>query len=156
MPVSAQVQLMETEIFKNIEHQLMDVEYDDQNIEYQSEDVIAKSSTKNLKKTVPYIPKGKGHIVMFAEIASRNLDVGSTYDISSTPSASDSKAQPVKKKQQCASPKEIQSVMTRYDLILKNNVQEITLYNIPSTWTQLELLQHLEKWGYVIAFKTKR
>uniref|UniRef100_U9UQ66 Uncharacterized protein n=1 Tax=Rhizophagus irregularis (strain DAOM 181602 / DAOM 197198 / MUCL 43194) TaxID=747089 RepID=U9UQ66_RHIID len=132
MPVSAQVQLMETEIFKNIEHQLMDVEYDDQNIEYQSEDVIAKSSTKNLKK----------------KIASRNLDVGSTYDISSTPSASDSKAQPVKKKQQCASPKEIQSVMTRYDLILKNNVQEITLYNIPSTWTQLELLQHLEKWGY--------
>lgn len=51
MPVSAQVQLMETEIFKNIEHQLMDVEYDDQNIEYQSEDVIAKSSTKNLKKS---------------------------------------------------------------------------------------------------------
>ncbi|CAB4373646.1 unnamed protein product [Rhizophagus irregularis] len=130
MPVLAQVQLMETEIFENIEHQLMDVEYDDQNIEHQSEDVIAKSSTKNSKKStiklnvkaVPYIPKGKGHIVIFAEIASRNLDVGSTCDISSTPSgnrqkinvnkrtASDSKAQPTKKKQQCASPKEIQSV----------------------------------------------
>ncbi|CAB4487267.1 unnamed protein product [Rhizophagus irregularis] len=45
--------------------------------------------------------------------------------------------------------------MTGYNPILKNNIQEITLYNIPSTWTQLELLQHLEKWGHMIAFKTK-
>ena len=70
--------------------------------------------------------------------------------------ASDSKAQPAKKKQQRAPPKEIQSVMTGYDPVLKDNVREITLYDIPSTWAQLELLQHLKKWGHVIAFKTKR
>ncbi|CAB4424949.1 unnamed protein product [Rhizophagus irregularis] len=68
MPVSTQAQPMETEIFENVEHQLMDVEHDDQNIEHQSsEDVIAESSTKNSKKSftklnakaTPYTPKGK-------------------------------------------------------------------------------------------------
>ncbi|CAB4408772.1 unnamed protein product [Rhizophagus irregularis] len=49
-PVSALVQLMETETFENVEHQSMDVEHDNQNIEHQSEDVIAESSTKNSKK----------------------------------------------------------------------------------------------------------
>ncbi|CAB4415115.1 unnamed protein product [Rhizophagus irregularis] len=127
--------------------------------------MIAESSTKNSKKSstklnakaTSYIPKGKGRNVTFAEMASRNLDAGSNRDTSPTPPsnwqknnvtkriASDSKAQPAKKKQQRAPPKEIQSVMTGYDLVLKDNVQEITVYNIPSTWAQLELLQHFEK-----------
>ncbi|UZO15058.1 uncharacterized protein OCT59_006494 [Rhizophagus irregularis] len=46
--------------------------------------------------------------------------------------------------------------MTGFDPVLKDNVQKITLYDIPSTWAQLKLLQHLEKWDHVIAFKTKR
>ncbi|GBC26703.2 uncharacterized protein OCT59_020840 [Rhizophagus irregularis] len=37
--------------------------------------------------------------------------------------------------------------MTGYDPVLKDNVREITLYDISSTWTQLEFLQHLEKWN---------
>ncbi|CAB4422512.1 unnamed protein product [Rhizophagus irregularis] len=177
-PVSSLVQQMETEIFENVEHQSMDVEHDDQNTKHQSEDVIAESSTKNSKKSstklnakaIPYTPKGKGRTVTFAEMASRNLDVGSNRDTSPSPpgnrlkmknseikrKVSDSKAQPAKKKQQHAPPKEIQSVMTGYDPVLKDNVREITLYDIPSTWAQLKLLQHLEKWGHVIAFKTKR
>ncbi|CAB4434701.1 unnamed protein product [Rhizophagus irregularis] len=128
-PVSTFVQLMETEIFENVKHQSMDVELDDQNTEHQSKDVIAKSSTKNFKKShtklnakaTPYTPRGKGRTVTFAEMASRNLDVGSNCDTSPTPpsnrqkvnetkrKASDSKAQSAKKKQQRAPPKEIQS-----------------------------------------------
>ncbi|CAB4425123.1 unnamed protein product [Rhizophagus irregularis] len=95
-------------------------------------------------------------------MASRNLDAGSNRDTSPSPlsnrlknnetkrKALDSKAQPAKKKQQHAPPKEIQSVMTGYDPVLKDNVWEITLYDIPSTWAQLELLQHLEKWGHAM------
>ncbi|CAB4496011.1 unnamed protein product [Rhizophagus irregularis] len=76
-------------------------------------------------------------------MASRNLDVSSNYDISLTPPGnrpkknnvtkcitSDSKTQPAKKKQQHATPKEIQSVITKYNPVLKNNVWKITLYNI--------------------------
>ncbi|CAB4426698.1 unnamed protein product [Rhizophagus irregularis] len=133
---------METEIFENVEHQSMDVKYDDQNTEHQSMNVIAESSTKNSKKSstklnakaTPYTPKGKGRTVTFAEMASRNLDVSSNRDTSLTPpsnratnyeikrKASDSKAQLAKKKQQRAPPKEIQSVMTGYDPVLKDNV----------------------------------
>ncbi|CAB4393964.1 unnamed protein product [Rhizophagus irregularis] len=143
----------------------MDVKYDDQNTEHQLGDVIAESSTKNYKKNsiklnakaISYIPKGKKHTVMFAEMASRNLDVGSNYDTFSISSSNrqknnvtkrnvfDSKAELTKKKQQRASPKEIQSVMTRYIPILKDNIWEITLYDILSTWAQFEILQHLEK-----------
>ncbi|GBC13175.1 hypothetical protein GLOIN_2v1762074 [Rhizophagus irregularis DAOM 181602=DAOM 197198] len=169
-PVSTLVQLMETEIFENVEHQLMDVEHDDQNNEHLLEDVIAESSTKNSKKSstklnakaIPYTPKGKGRTITFAEMASRNLDADSNRDTSLTPPGnrpknneikrkmSNSQAQLAKKKQQHTSPKEIQSVMTRYDPVLKDNIWEITLYDIPSTWVQLDLLQHLEKWGHTM------
>ncbi|PKB92950.1 hypothetical protein RhiirA5_442842 [Rhizophagus irregularis] len=90
-PVLTLVQLLiETEIFENVKHQLMDVEYDDQNIEYQSKDVIAESSTKNSKKSytklnAKNIPKEKGRIVTFAEMASRNLDADSNCNTSLTP-----------------------------------------------------------------------
>ena len=137
-PVSIEVQPMETEIFDNIEHQLMDVKHDNQNNKHQSEDVIPESSTKNSKmsstklnaKAVPYTLRGKRRTVTFAERASRNLDAGSNRDTSPTPpgnrqnnivtkyAASDSKAQPAKKKQQRAPPKEIQSVMTGYELVV--------------------------------------
>ncbi|CAB4430144.1 unnamed protein product [Rhizophagus irregularis] len=131
----------------------MVVEHDDQNTKHQSEDVIVESSTKNSKKNstklnakaTPYTPKGKGHTVTFAEMASRNTDTDSNRNTSPTPpsnrqkineikrKASDSKAQPATKKQQRAPLKEIQSVMTGYDPVLKDNVREITLYDIPST-----------------------
>ncbi|PKC17139.1 hypothetical protein RhiirA5_406173 [Rhizophagus irregularis] len=101
-------------------------------------------------------------------MAFRNLHAGSNRDTFSTPSgnrsktnnvtkhtASNSKVLPVKKKQQHAPPKEIQSVMTGYDPVLKDNIWEITLYDIPSTWPQLEILQYFEKWSHMIAFKMK-
>ncbi|GBC48760.2 hypothetical protein GLOIN_2v1787148 [Rhizophagus irregularis DAOM 181602=DAOM 197198] len=45
--------------------------------------------------------------------------------------------------------------MTGYTPELKDNVQKITLYNILSIWAQFKILQHLEKWDHIIAFKTK-
>ncbi|EXX68773.1 uncharacterized protein OCT59_028098 [Rhizophagus irregularis] len=123
MLVSLQAQPMETEIFENVERQSMNVEHDDQNIKHQSEDVIPEFSTKNSiksstklnAKAIPYTQKEKD------ELARINV-------IKRT--ASDSKAQLAKKKQQCAPPKEIQSVMTGYDPVLKDNVRKITLYDI--------------------------
>ncbi|CAB4382628.1 unnamed protein product [Rhizophagus irregularis] len=133
----------------------MNVKHDDLNTEHQLEDVIPKSSTKNFRqsftklnaKATPYTPKEKGHsTITFAEMAFGKLDVGSNRDISLTPpsnklknnatkhTASDSKAQLAKKKQQHVPPKEIPSVMTGYNPVLKDNVCKITLYNIPSTW----------------------
>ncbi|CAB4421244.1 unnamed protein product [Rhizophagus irregularis] len=130
MPVSTLVQPMEMKIFENIEHQSIDVEYDDQNTEHQSEDVIAESSTKNSEKSftklnakaIPYTQKEK-------DVLSKNYEIKRKV--------SDSKALPAKKKQQRAPPKEIQSVMTGYDPVLKDNVQKITLYDISSTWTSM-------------------
>ncbi|GBC20179.2 hypothetical protein GLOIN_2v1796889 [Rhizophagus irregularis DAOM 181602=DAOM 197198] len=145
---TTEVQLMETEIFENVEHQLIDVEHDDQNTEHQLENVMAESLTKNSKsftklnaKAISYTPKGK--------------DVLSKTNNVTKHTASNSKVLPVKKKQQHAPPKEIQSVMTGYDPVLKDNIWEITLYDIPSTWPQLEILQYFEKWSHMIAFKMK-
>ncbi|CAB4482202.1 unnamed protein product [Rhizophagus irregularis] len=66
-PVLIQVQPMKMENFENIEYQLMNVEHDDQNTEYQLKEVIAESSTKNSKKSftklntkaILYTPKEK-------------------------------------------------------------------------------------------------
>lgn len=66
----------------------MDVKYDDQNIEYQSKDMISESSTKNFKKSstklnikaILYTPKEKSWTITFAEIIFKNLDVGSNYN----------------------------------------------------------------------------
>ncbi|POG81017.1 hypothetical protein GLOIN_2v1763623 [Rhizophagus irregularis DAOM 181602=DAOM 197198] len=143
MLVSLQAQPMETEIFENVERQSMNVEHDDQNIKHQSEDVIPEFSTKNSiksstklnAKAIPYTQKEKD------ELARINV-------IKRT--ASDSKAQLAKKKQQCAPPKEIQSVMTGYDPVLKDNAimkdlpKNITTSMLyPSNPTQSPL-SHLE------------
>ncbi|CAB4444737.1 unnamed protein product [Rhizophagus irregularis] len=87
-PVSTQAQSIETEIFENIKHQSIDMELNDQNTEHQSEDVIAETLTKNSSKSytklnakaISYTLKGKGCTVTFAEMASRNLDIGSEHD----------------------------------------------------------------------------
>ncbi|UZO15066.1 uncharacterized protein OCT59_006502 [Rhizophagus irregularis] len=142
-----QKQLMETEIFENVEHQLIDVEHDDQNTEHQLENVMAESLTKNSKsftklnaKAISYTPKGKDVLLHLQKWPS------GIYM---------HKVLQLKKKQQHAPPKEIQSVMTGYDPVLKDNIWEITLYDIPSTWPQLEILQYFEKWSHMIAFKMK-
>ncbi|UZO27578.1 uncharacterized protein OCT59_019768 [Rhizophagus irregularis] len=45
--------------------------------------------------------------------------------------------------------------MTGYVPVNKNLTQEITVYDIPSTWSQLDMLNHLKAWGQVVAIKFK-
>jgi hypothetical protein len=37
----------------------------------------------------------------------------------------------------------------------KDPIWEITVYDIPSTWSQLDMLNHLKAWGQVVAIKFK-
>ncbi|CAB4429823.1 unnamed protein product [Rhizophagus irregularis] len=110
----------------------MDVEHDDQNTEHQLEDVIAESSTKNSKKNFTKLNIKAIPIPQKEKDALSRLQKWSSEILIKTELA--------KKKQQCASPKEIQLVMTGYIPVLKDNIRKITLYDIPSTWAQLEIL----------------
>ncbi|PKC01490.1 hypothetical protein RhiirA5_426612 [Rhizophagus irregularis] len=60
-------------------------------------------------KDIPYNPKEKGCTVTFAEMASKNLDVGNNRNTSLTP-----------------------PVITGYTPVLKDNIWKITLYDISS------------------------
>ncbi|PKY47690.1 hypothetical protein RhiirA4_463020 [Rhizophagus irregularis] len=59
------------------------------------------------------------------------------------------------KSQQHASEKMISTIMTGYEPILKNNIREIVVYDIPFKWTQIEILNYLKAWGNVLALKFK-
>ncbi|PKY61853.1 hypothetical protein RhiirA4_487414 [Rhizophagus irregularis] len=43
--------------------------------------------------------------------------------------------------------------MICYNPEVKDNIHEITIYDIPSRWTYLNVLSHLKNWGQVIAIK---
>ncbi|PKY48667.1 hypothetical protein RhiirA4_464329 [Rhizophagus irregularis] len=60
-----------------------------------------------------------------------------------------------KKQPATPAPKTISTIMTGYDPQIKDNIREITVYDIPSRWTQLDVLNHLKTWGQVIAIKFK-
>src|SRR4051812_42062636 len=164
----AQAEPMEIEISENTEHQ--------------SEVVIPETITKNsdisqmtskakAQTITPpvYTPRGK-RTVTYAEMTSRNLGAGSKRDISPSPvvprtkfdsnkrkTGETSKIQHTgkEKKQDKQPPKQIFSVITGYTPERQENIRDITIYDIPSTWTQLDILQHLKLWGHVIAMKTK-
>ncbi|CAB4421558.1 unnamed protein product [Rhizophagus irregularis] len=59
------------------------------------------------------------------------------------------------KSQQHASEKMISTIMTGYEPMLKNNIREIVVYDIPFKWTQIEILNYLKAWGNVLALKFK-
>ncbi|PKY50852.1 hypothetical protein RhiirA4_467543 [Rhizophagus irregularis] len=61
----------------------------------------------------------------------------------------------LKKQPATPAPKTISTVMTGYNPEIKENIREITVYDIPSRWTQLDVLNHLKNWGQVIAIKFK-
>ncbi|PKY31328.1 hypothetical protein RhiirB3_448877 [Rhizophagus irregularis] len=77
-----------------------------------------------------------------------------TVSISKTSSSSISRKAPKKQPVILAS-KTISTVMTGYNPELKKNVHEFTVYNIPSRWIQLDVLNHLKDWVYVIMIKFK-
>jgi hypothetical protein len=74
------------------------------------------------------------------------------------PNSSDNKSRKSDKKvksQQHAPKKMISTIMTGYEPILKDNVREMVLYDIPSKWTQIEILNYLKAWGNILAMKFK-
>ncbi|PKY60900.1 hypothetical protein RhiirA4_485170 [Rhizophagus irregularis] len=94
----------------------------------------------------PFTPKGKG----------RKNDTSRPSSPSPTMDKKKQKTAPVSKttshktpKKQHATPafKTISTVMTGYDPEFKENIHEITVYDIPFRWTQLDILNHLKTWG---------
>ncbi|GBC42618.2 hypothetical protein GLOIN_2v1785013 [Rhizophagus irregularis DAOM 181602=DAOM 197198] len=60
-----------------------------------------------------------------------------------------------KKQPVATSPKTISTVMTGYEPANKDLIQEITVYDISSIWSQLDTLNHLKARGQVVAIKFK-
>src|SRR4051812_25591030 len=101
-------------------------------------------------------------------MTSRNLGAGSKRDLSPTPMEPRTKLANKKvqltntirqtgadKKPNSQPPKQIFSIITGYTPERQDNVQDITIYDTPSIWTQLDILQHLKQWVHVIAMKMK-
>jgi hypothetical protein len=59
------------------------------------------------------------------------------------------------KSQQYVPEKMISTIMTGYKPMLKDNVREMVVYDIPSKWTQLEILNYLKTWSNVLVMKFK-
>lgn len=146
-----------------------------QNNEHQSDDMVVDTQTKPLDATaVPFTPKGKNRTVTFADVVKRKPDddsrpssptpIGSSKKpkknvIKKIPDnsnkASESRDKKKKKLQHHVPEKRISTIMTGYEPVLKDNVREIVVYDIPSKWTQLEILNYLKAWGNVLAMKLK-
>ncbi|PKY60093.1 hypothetical protein RhiirA4_483389 [Rhizophagus irregularis] len=60
-----------------------------------------------------------------------------------------------KKQSAATSPKTISTVMTGFVPANKNFIWEIMVYDISSTWSQLNTFNHLKAWGQVVAIKFK-
>ncbi|POG76681.1 hypothetical protein GLOIN_2v1768822 [Rhizophagus irregularis DAOM 181602=DAOM 197198] len=83
-----------------------------------------------------------------------NKKMKKTAPVSKTSSSSTSCKAP-KKQPTTPALKTISTVITGYNPKIKENIQEITVYDIPFRWTQLDVLNHLKAWDQVIAIKFK-
>ncbi|PKY41436.1 hypothetical protein RhiirA4_455013 [Rhizophagus irregularis] len=99
---------------------------------------------------VPFTPKGKERNKRVSYADAVKQDSNSDTSRPSSPSPTAPKKQPA-----TPAPKTISTVMTGYNPEFKENVREITVYDIPSRWTQLDVLNLLKNWGQVIAIKFK-
>lgn len=139
---------------------------------HQSHEVIVETQAKPLDaKAVPFTPKGKNHMVTFTDIVKWTPNNDSRPSLPTPirrkwpiktpakkdPNSSDKsrKSEKKVKSQQHISEKMISIIMTGYKPILKDNVREIVVYDIPSKWTQLEILNYLKAWGNILAMKFK-
>ncbi|CAB4425130.1 unnamed protein product [Rhizophagus irregularis] len=124
-----------------------------------------------LKATAePFTPKGKGgrkKRVSYADAVKQDSNSDTSRPSSPSPAMEKKKKKtaPVsilntsrkapKKQPATPAPKTISTIMTGYGPQIKDNIREITVYDIPSRWTQLDVLNHLKTWGQVIAIKFK-
>ncbi|PKY58258.1 hypothetical protein RhiirA4_480020 [Rhizophagus irregularis] len=139
----------------------------------EAEPSVPVSPTTLKAAAIPFTPKGKGinKRVLYADAVNKQDSNSDTSRPSSpTPNLAKkkNKTAPVSKpsptstshkalKKQPVTPasKTISTVMTGYNPKFKENIREITVYDIPSRWTQLDVLNHLKNWGQVIAIKFK-
>ncbi|CAB5194499.1 unnamed protein product [Rhizophagus irregularis] len=129
-------------------------------------------SPKTLKAdAVAFTSKGKGRKqISYAEAVKQDSNSDSSRPSSPSPKMNKKmkKTAPVSKTSSsstsCKAPKKqpttpalktISTVITGYNPKIKENIQEITVYDIPFRWTQLDVLNHLKAWDQVIAIKFK-
>ncbi|GBC23508.2 hypothetical protein GLOIN_2v1473242 [Rhizophagus irregularis DAOM 181602=DAOM 197198] len=119
--------------------------------------------------TTPFTPKGKQKRVSYADMVKQDPKDDVSRPSSPTPSggkkrktapvlkanASQSPSKTTKKQPAATSPKTISTVMTGYVIANKDFTRKITVYDILSTWSQLDTLNHLKAWGQVVAIKFK-
>jgi uncharacterized protein (DUF342 family) len=119
-------------------------------------------------KATSFTPKGKQKQVSYADMVKQDQKDDVSRPASPSPLEKKRKTVPVSKannsqssskttKKQPAAPssKTISTVMTGYEPMNKDLIREITVYDIPSTWSQLDTLNHLKAWGQVVAIKFK-
>ncbi|PKY39284.1 hypothetical protein RhiirA4_452449 [Rhizophagus irregularis] len=139
----------------------------------EAEPSVPVSPTTLKADAEPFTPKGKGgrkKRVSYADAVKQdsNSDTSRPSLLSPTvekkkkktapvskPSLSNTSRKALKKQHATPAPKTISTVMTGYNPEFKENIREITVYDIPSRWTQLDVLNHLKNWGQVIAIKFK-
>ncbi|PKY58126.1 hypothetical protein RhiirA4_479774 [Rhizophagus irregularis] len=128
-----------------------------------------KGPMKSLSaKAIPFTPKGKQQQVSYADMVKQDPKDDVSRPTSPSPLEKKRKTVPVsqannsrspskttKKQPAAPSPKTISTVMTGYEPANKDLIQEITVYDIPSTWSQIDTLNHLKAWGQVVAIKFK-
>ncbi|PKY56575.1 hypothetical protein RhiirA4_476972 [Rhizophagus irregularis] len=119
-------------------------------------------------KATPYTSRGKQKRVSYADMVKQDPKDDVSIPNSPSPLEKKRKTAPIskaynsqssfkttKKQLVAPSPKTISTIMTGYVPANKDLIQEITVYNIPSTWSQLDTLNHLKAWGQVVAIKFK-
>ncbi|PKY49348.1 hypothetical protein RhiirA4_465300 [Rhizophagus irregularis] len=157
---------------KSVEDQPIDIEISENPI-HQSANVVQPDEELIISlnaKATPFTSKGKNRRVSYAKIVKQDSNSDSSRLNSPTSikdkkrkivqvskTSTTSKSHPTTTKKQLATPasKTISTVMTGYNPTIKDNVQEITVYDIPSRWTQFDMLNHLKAWDQVIVIKFK-
>ncbi|PKY45145.1 hypothetical protein RhiirA4_419604 [Rhizophagus irregularis] len=157
--------LTDMEIFAYPEHQLplqqvvAQIEAEVDQMEEESSSLVPPTTLK--AEAVPFTPKEKGRNkrVSYADAVKQdsNSDTSRLSSPSSNIAKKKNKTAPVlktnlssnsrkapKKQPATPAPKTISTVMTRYDPKFKENIREITVYDILSRWTQLDVLNHLK------------
>jgi len=66
-----------------------------------------------------------------------------------------SSSKPIRSKKKYRPGPRVSKVLTGYQGVDKNKIKDIIVYDIPSTWTEEQLLLQLKAWGNVIQFSTK-
>ncbi|PKY44812.1 hypothetical protein RhiirA4_459220 [Rhizophagus irregularis] len=119
-----------------------------------------KYQSKAAAQHTSFTPKGKQKRVSYADMVKQNPKNDVSRPNSPSPAIdkkrktapvsnannSRSPSKTYKKQTAAPSPKTISTVMTGYEPVNKDLIREIMVYDISSTWSQLDTLNHLKAW----------